>query len=83
MRVVRIDYSHARGRVDRAVEEKALRGEVVFHGVVIVEVVTGEVGEDGHIERDADHAALIERVAGNFGDQFSRAAGHAFGHQFE
>ena len=53
MRIVRIDHGDARRRVDRAVEEQSLGGEVVLHGLVIVEMVAREVGEDGHIELDA------------------------------
>ena len=67
----------------RAVEEQALGGEVLLHRLVIVEMVAGEVGEDGHIKLDAGGAALVERVAGNFGDQFGGAAAHAFGHELE
>ena len=50
---------------------------------MIVEVIAGEIGEDGHVELDACSAALVEGVAGNFGDQLGGAAPHAFGHQLE
>ena len=63
MRVVRVDDGDARRRIDGAVEEQALGGEVVLHGLVIVEMVAGEVGEDGDVEVDAGHAALVEGVA--------------------
>ncbi len=63
MRIVRVDDRDARSGIDRAVEEQALGGEVVLHRLVIVEVVAGEVGEDGDVEGDAGHAALVERVA--------------------
>ncbi len=62
-RIVRIDYSDARRRIDRAIEEQALGGEIVFHRLVVIEVVAGEVGEDSDVERNSDHAALVERVA--------------------
>ena len=50
-RIVRVDDGDARSGIDRAVEEQALGGEVLLHGLVIVEVVAGEVGEDGDVER--------------------------------
>ncbi len=62
-RIVRVDDGDARSGIDRAVEEQALGGEVVFHRLVVVEVVAREVGEDGDIEGNSGHAALIERVA--------------------
>ena len=83
VRIVRVEDGDARRRIDCAVEEQALGGEVVLHGLVVVEVVAREVGEDGDVEGDADHAALIERVAGNLGDELGGAARHAFGHQLE
>ena len=46
-------------------------------------MIAGEVGEDGHVEGDAVSAALVERVAGNFGDELGCAAARAFGHQLE
>ncbi len=76
-------HGDARRRIDRAVEEQALGGEVVLHGLVVVEVVAREIGEDGHVEVDSGHASLVERVARDFGDEFGCAARHAFGHQLE
>ena len=76
-------HGDARRGIDRAVEEQALGGEVLLHGLVVVEMVAGEVGEDGDVEVDAGSAALVERVARDFGDQFGGAAADAFGHQLE
>ena len=61
--IVRIDDGDARSGIHGAVEEQALGGEILLHRLVIVEVVAGEVGEDGHVEVDAGSAALVERVA--------------------
>ena len=81
--IVRVDDGDARRRIDRAVEEQALGGEIILHRLVVVEVVAGEIGEDGDIEGDAGHAALVEGVAGNFGDELFRAARNAFSHELE
>ena len=82
-RVVRVDHGNARRRIDRAVKEQPLGGEVLFHRLVIVEVVASEIGEDGDIEVDSGGAALVERVAGDFGDQLGGSACHALGHQLK
>ena len=47
-------------------KELRLRVGVFFHGLVIIEVVLREVGEDRHIELDRADAALIEGVRGHF-----------------
>ena len=60
---LRVDDGDARSGVDGAVEEQALGGEVLLHGLVIVEMIAGEVGEDGDVEVDAGGAALVEGVA--------------------
>ena len=46
-------------------------------------MVAREVGEDGDVEGNADHAALVERVAGDFSDEFGGATCNALGHQLE
>jgi len=58
--VVGVDYGDARSGVDRAVEQQALGGEVLLHGLVIVEVVAGEVGEHCDVESYSGGPALIE-----------------------
>ena len=63
MAVVGVDDGDAGGGIDRAVKEQTLGGEVLLHGLVIVEMVAGEVGEDGDVEVDAGRAALVEGVA--------------------
>ena len=81
--VVGVDYCDARCWIDRAVEEQALGGEVLLHGLVIVEMVAGEIGENGYVEIDSGDAALVEAMAGNFGDELGGSAADAFGHQLE
>ncbi len=81
--VVRIQYSDAGCGIDGAVEEKALRGEVLVHRLVVVEMVAREIGKDGDVKRNAISAALVERVARDLGDQFAGAATGTLGHQFE
>ena len=80
---MRVEHGDARGGIHGAVEEKAFGGEVLFHRAVVVEMVAREVGEDGDVEWDASSAALVERVAGNFGDEFGGAAADALGHEFK
>ena len=62
-RVVRIDHSHARRRINRPVKQQPLGREVLLHGLVIIEVVLREIGEDGHVESHSGSAPLVERVA--------------------
>ncbi len=81
--IMRIENGYARGRVLGAVEEEFLGGEILLHGLVIVEVVAGEVGEDGDVEWAVRHAALVESVAGDLRDELGCAAGDAFGHELE
>ena len=49
-----IDDCDARGGIDGAVEQEALGGEVLLHGDVVVEMIAGEIGEDGDVEGDAE-----------------------------
>ena len=65
---MRVDHGDARSWIDRTVKEQPLGCKIFFHRLVIVEVIAGEVGEDGYIEVDTGGAALVEGVAGNFGD---------------
>ena len=44
-------------------EQHGLRLEVVLHGVVIIQVIVTQVGEDGHVEVDALDPRLHERMA--------------------
>jgi len=43
-------------------EKDGLRLQVAFHRPVVVEVVLGEVGEDGEVEHDPVDAMLSQRV---------------------
>ena len=46
-------------------EQRALRLEVRLHRPVVVEVVVAQIGEDGHVEMDALHPGLDQRMAGH------------------
>src|SRR5208282_2235939 len=46
--VVGIQDGDTRRRVHSAVKEKAFRGKIILHRVVVVEVVAGQIGENGH-----------------------------------
>ena len=48
------------------IEQFGLAGAIGGHAAVVIEVVAGEVGEDGGGEGRADHAVLVEAVAGHF-----------------
>src|SRR5579862_7631907 len=83
MSVTGIEHGNTRGGVSCSVKEEALGGEVLFHRLVIVEVVACEVGEDCHIESDLGDASLVESVTGDFHHQFTCASGDTVGHQFK
>ena len=53
---------HPAQRVARG-EEHRLRLEVVRHRPVVVQMIVAKVGEDGHVEVDALHPRLHQRVA--------------------
>ena len=48
------------------IEQFGLAGAIGGHAAMVIEVVAGEVGEDGGGEGRADHAVLVEAVAGHF-----------------
>ena len=64
-------------------EEARLRGEVLLHGAVVVEMVLGEIGEDGDIDGQTPDALLLEGVAGHLHDGFGCAEFYAIGKEFE
>ena len=57
----------------QALEELGLGGDVVFHGLVEIEVVLGQVGEDSRIVFDAGDAVQGLGMAGNFHDDMGHA----------
>ena len=57
-------------------EEAGFGGEVGLHGFVVVEVVLGEVGEDGEGETAGADAGLVDGVAGDFDDGGAAAGGN-------
>ena len=50
-----------------------LERKILFHGAVIVEVVAGQVGEDGDVEWNPINPLLLQRVRGNFHHGLGRA----------
>ena len=50
----------------RPMEELRLGGAVIFHGLVIVEVIARKVGEQCRIEFDAIDATLVDAMRRNF-----------------
>ena len=71
-RIVLVDDRHGVGVEHR--EQRGFRVAVGFDGAVVVEVVVGEVGEDGGGEALAADALLDERVGGDL-HRARRAAG--------
>src|SRR5438309_4268751 len=66
--VVAIDHSHAGRRRSQATKQSQLGGEIFFHAMVEIEMVTREIGEDGNIKRNSIHAFLRERMGADFHD---------------
>ena len=68
--VVNVDDGHGLaagfGVRRHLLEQFHLGLEVVFHGMVVVQMVLGQVREDAHIEVDARHAFLVQGVGGDF-----------------
>ena len=61
-----VDHGHTRRFCARSLKENCLGGEIIFHGAVIVEMVAGQVREDGNVEWNAVDALLLQRVRGDF-----------------
>jgi hypothetical protein len=53
-----VDVDHP-GPGEAGGEQRGLRGEVVVDGLVEVEVILGQVGEDGNVERRASDPAQL------------------------
>src|SRR5262249_33311460 len=68
-----VDDCRSRSICAAAFEQHLLRGKVLFHGEVVVEVIAGEVGKDGYVEGNAVNSLLGERVGGNLHHGISRA----------
>ena len=49
-------------------EDIGLGGGIVLHVVVIIEMILGEVGHDGHEDRDAEEFLLVEGLASGLDD---------------
>ena len=50
--VIYINDRNPRRRAQFPIKQRVLRGEVVLHGAVIIEVILGQVGEDRNIVRN-------------------------------
>ena len=57
----------------RSLKENRLRGEIFFHGAVVVEMIAGEIGEDRYIERHTVNPLLLKSMGGNFHHRFGAA----------
>src|SRR5262249_61497592 len=74
--VLVVDVHHPHPRVGGR-EQGGLRGEVLLQVAVEVQVILGQVGEDGHLVGGARHPAERQRVAGHL---HRRRGDTAFGH---
>ena len=64
-----------------AFKQAALGGEIVLHGVVKIEMVAGEIGEDGRGEAAAPQAIERQRVRAGFEHRVRAAFAHDFGEE--
>src|SRR5205807_6136327 len=55
-------------RRSQATKQSQLGGEIFFHAVVEIEMVTREIGEGGNIKRNSIYAFLRERMGADFHD---------------
>ena len=76
--IVNVEDGRARRWSSRAIEELSFGGKVFLHAAVIIEMVAGKVGEDGHIEMKPEDPLLVKGVGGNLHHRLGRAAVHAF-----
>ena len=63
--VVAVEHGIGRGRAAGAFEQLLLGREVGLHGEMKIEMIAGEVGEDGGVKLQAVDAAEGERVGGH------------------
>ena len=62
-----------RARLADVLEELRLRELVIFHRLVVVEMILREIREDGRVELDASDAILVERVRRDLHDDVVHA----------
>ena len=55
-------FSPGSGVLRHLFEQFRLGLEIILHSVVVVQVVLGQIGENAHVEIDAGHAFLVQRV---------------------
>src|ERR1035438_8408248 len=63
---------------DGAGEQQLLGGEIILHGVMEIQVVAREIGEDGRVESQAVNAAQRQGVRRHFHDCMRAARGFQF-----
>ena len=59
-----------------ALEEELFGREVPLHGLVVIQVVTAQVGEQGHIEAETTQPVLLQGVRRHLHDHVGRTAIH-------
>lgn len=66
--VVNVDDGHGLaagpGVLSHLLEQLRLGLEIILHGVVVIQVVLGQVGENAHVKINAGHAFLVQRMGG-------------------
>ena len=79
MFVVNIEHRSPRRLGSTAFEQYLLGAKIRFHRMVIVEVVTGQVGECGNVKRNTIDSLLLKRVRGDCHYRFGCALAQCFG----
>ena len=85
-RIVRIQHRPCRRRSIRRSEQQPLRRRVLFHGVVKIEMIAGQIGEYCGVKSDTVHPSQREGMGRNFHCKLRPAAAFQFGgepHQVE
>jgi len=77
--IVDVHDRTARGLSAAPFKQDSLGIKIRLHGVVIVEVVPGEVCENGNIERHGKHALLFEGMRGHLHHSFASAVSESIG----
>ena len=59
-------------------EQNSLGGKILIHGVVIIEMIAGQIGEHRHIEWDPVNPLLRQSMRGDFHHRLGRSAAIRF-----
>ena len=81
VRIVDIHDAIERAARAGAFKQAALGGEIILHGVVKIEMIAGQIGEDGHGEAAAPQAIERQRVRAAFQHRVRPAFPHDFGEE--